>query len=78
MKENKIINLYKQNFAPRIKQARIDNNLTLREAAEKLGINNSTLASYEAERTEPGLEMMGKLAVLYCHTVDYFLGLADD
>ena len=78
MKENREIYLYKQNFAPRIKSARIENKYTLQKAADKLGIHNSTLASYEAGRTEPGIEMIAKIAVLYCHTTDYFFGLADD
>ena len=70
--------MYKEVFAVRIKQAREECGYTQRSAAEKLKINHSTIASYEMGRTEPDIETLGKLSKLYCHSVDYFLGLADD
>lgn len=70
--------MYKEVFVSRIIQARKECGYTQREASEKLGISKSTIASYEVGRTEPDLETIGKLSKLYCHTVDYFLGLADD
>lgn len=70
--------MYKEIFKYRIRDARKENGLTQREAAQKLGISHGTIASYEIGRTEPDLETLGKLAKLYLHTVDYFLGLADD
>lgn len=70
--------MYKEVFKSRIIEARKENQLTQREAAEKLKISKSTIASYETGRTEPDIETLGKMAKLYCHTVDYFLGLADD
>ena len=70
--------MYKEVFKHRIIEARKENNLSQRQVAEKLKISKSTIASYETGRTEPDLETLGKIAKLYCHTVDYFLGLADD
>lgn len=70
--------MYKEVFKHRIIEARKENNLSQRDVAEKLKISKSTIASYESGRTEPDLETLGKLAKLYCHTTDYFLGLADD
>ena len=70
--------MYKEVFRHRIIEARKENLLTQRQAAEKLKISHGTIASYETGRTEPDLETLGKLAKLYCHSVDYFLGLADD
>lgn len=70
--------MYKEVFKERITQARHENNLSQRKAAEMLKISKATIASYETGRTEPDLETLGKLAKLYYHTVDYFLGLADD
>lgn len=70
--------MYKEVFAERITEARKENKLSQREAAEKLKISKSTIASYETGRTQPDLETLGKLSKLYYHTVDYFLGLADD
>lgn len=70
--------MYKENVAPRLKKARLENDLTQETAAKKIGIHQSTLAGYEKGRTEPDLETLGKLAQLYLHSVDYFLGLAND
>ena len=70
--------MYKEVFAERITEARKENKLSQREAAEHLKISKSTIASYETGRTEPEIETLGKLSRLYCHSVDYFLGLADD
>lgn len=70
--------MYAENIAPRIKKARLENKMTQQYVAEKLNITQPTLAGWEKGRTEPNAEMLGTLAQLYCHTVDYFLGLADD
>ena len=70
--------MYKEVFAPRLIEARKENKLSQREAAKKLEISKSTIASYETGRTEPDLETLGKIAKLYYHSVDYFLGLAED
>lgn len=70
--------MYKEVFKDRIIQARKENKLSQRKVAELLKISKSTIASYETGRTEPDLETLGKLAQLYCHSVDYFLGLNDD
>lgn len=70
--------MYKEVFKHRIIHARNECNLSQREVAEKLKISKSTIASYETGRTEPDIETFAKLAVLYCHTLDYFVGLADD
>ena len=70
--------MYRENVAQRLKKARLENELTQEQVAQKIGIHQSTLAGYEKGRTEPDLETIGKLAQLYFHTVDYFLGLAND
>lgn len=70
--------MYSENIAPRIKRARRENNLTQQQVAEILGIHQSTIAGYEKGRTEPNAETLGELSRLYGHSVDYFLGLADD
>lgn len=70
--------MYKENVAIRLKAARMECQLSQYKVAEKLNIKQPTIASYESGRTEPDIETLGKLAQLYCHTVDYFLGLAND
>lgn len=70
--------MYAENIAPRLKKARLENKMTQQFVAEKINIKQPTLVSWEKGRTEPSAEMLATLAQLYCHTVDYFLGLSDD
>lgn len=70
--------MYKEVLPSRLKHARLENELTQQDVANKLKIHQSTLAGYEKGRTEPDIETFSRLAVLYCHTLDYFVGLADD
>lgn len=53
-----------------IKAARVNVGLTQEQAAKALGITRSTLASYEAGKTIPDIEMGKKIAVLYKTSVD--------
>lgn len=48
-----------------LKAARINAGLTQAEAAERLKISVSTLASYEAGRTFPDVEVLKRIEVLY-------------
>ena len=53
-----------------IKAARVNVGLTQEEAAKELEISRATLASYEAGRTYPDIELGKKMAKLYKTTVD--------
>lgn len=53
-----------------IKAARVNVGLTQENAAKELGISRATLASYEAGRTSPDMELGKKMARLYKTTVD--------
>lgn len=70
--------MYKEIFTLRIKNAREENKMTQYKVAEILNIKQPTIVSWEQGRTEPDLENIGKLAKLYCHSIDYFFGLAED
>lgn len=78
LKNKKEKSMYSENIAPRLRKARRDCDMTQVEVAKKLNMNQTTIASYERGRTEPNAETLATLAQLYCHSVDYFLGLADD
>lgn len=78
VKNKKEKSMYSENIAPRLRKARRECEMTQNEVAKKLKISQSTIAGYEKGRTEPNAEMLATLAQLYCHSVDYFLGLADD
>ena len=65
-------------YSIRIKELRIDNKLSQNQLAEKLGTTNSTICDWERGRTEPDLEMLKKLALLFSVSADYIIGLSDD
>jgi len=48
-----------------LKAARVNAGLTQEEAANALGINKSTLISYEAYRTLPNIELARRMSELY-------------
>jgi len=71
------ISLNRAEFAQKLKALREQNNLTIRQAAEQLGIAESTLYGYEDATRLPNAEIILKLVV--CYDVDplYLLGLYD-
>lgn len=62
-------------MAVTLKAARVNAELTQREAAEKLGISKQTLANYEMYRTKPDIEMADKMVALYGLPVDAIIFL---
>lgn len=57
--------------------ARKMNKLKLIEAADKLGVSQPTLSSWEAGRKSPTLDNLEKMAKLYNVSTDYLLGRAE-
>ena len=53
-----------------IKAGRVNVGLTQEKASKELGISRATLASYEAGKTSPDIEMGKKMAALYKTTVE--------
>jgi DNA-binding XRE family transcriptional regulator len=58
----------------RFKEARLQNNLPIGIVAEKLGVSQQAIRTWENERKMPSVEMLEKLADLYSVTMDYLLG----
>lgn len=58
----------------RFKQARLQKNMKLIDAAQNLGVSQPTLSAWESERKSPSLSMLVKAAELYNVTTDYLLG----
>ena len=53
-----------------LKAARINAEMTQKQAANELNISKGTLANYEAYRTTPDIELGKKIAELYGLTVN--------
>ena len=49
-------------------------NLTQKEAAEKIGINDYQLGNYETNRSQPSLEVLKKMSKVYSVSIDKMLG----
>lgn len=58
----------------RFKELRLERNLTLRQLAEYIGINYSTIACYELEKREPNIETLKKLTSFFEVSLDYIYG----
>lgn len=58
----------------RFKEARLQSNLPIGIVAEKLGVSQQAIRTWENERKMPSVEMLEKLADLYSVTMDYLLG----
>ena len=54
--------------------ARENAGLNQREAAKRLGVNQSTVCFWETGRNFPRAAMLVKMADLYCCTIDDLLG----
>ena len=65
-------------FGEKLKKLRKYKSLTLDHAAIEIGINASTLSSYENGYRMPGLKTIIKLAAYYETSIDYLLGVNDN
>lgn len=45
------------------------------ELAKRLGVAKQTVSNWENENIQPSIEMLVRLARLFCVTTDYMLGL---
>lgn len=61
----------------RFKEARLRNDLTISVVAEKLGVSQQAVRTWENEHKMPSVETLEKLADLYSVTMDYLLGRAE-
>ena len=61
-------------FATRVKQLRIDNNLTQKDIAEKMSITPTGVSYWETGNAIPSYETLKKLADLFNVSIDYLTG----
>ena len=62
----------------RLKDLRIEKNLTQEKLASNFGLTYSNIGEWERGKSEPSIEMIIKLADFFKCTVDYLLGREDD
>ncbi|MGN9864670.1 helix-turn-helix domain-containing protein [Bacillus swezeyi] len=61
------------NYADRLKFLREKAGLTQKFVAQKIGVKNNTLSSYESGKRQPDYETTKKLADLYDVSIDFLL-----
>ena len=62
------------NYYPRLKDLREDNDLTQQQVADYLGMKQSQYSRYERGHRDIPTDVLIKLAELYKTTIDYLLG----
>lgn len=61
----------------RIKELRVECEMSQKVLAEKIGVAQNTVTQYENGTAKPSIEVLFKLAVALGTTSDYLLGLSD-
>jgi transcriptional regulator with XRE-family HTH domain len=64
-------------ISERIKELRLENNLTQIQLAEAIGVDQSNIARWEKDVQEPKASYVQKLAVFFNVSADYLLGLEE-
>ena len=64
-------------FHLRLRDLREDNDLSQKEVAAYLGIDQRTYSNYETEKRSMPMEQYRSLAIFYKTSVDYLVGLTD-
>lgn len=59
----------------RINELRVASGWNQVQLAEKLNISKQTVSNWENENIQPSIEMLIRLAKLFCVSTDYLLGL---
>ena len=57
-------------FCENLRELRKENVVTQKDVAQKLGVVESCYANWEQGRTEPNIEMLRKLAVIFKVSLD--------
>ncbi len=64
-------------FAIRVKELRLENNLTQKELADNFGFNRSTISDWETRGREPSYDLLIDVANFFDVSLDYLLGRTD-
>ncbi|MEZ2657238.1 helix-turn-helix domain-containing protein [Aneurinibacillus aneurinilyticus] len=73
-----MIVLAKMTLGERIKYLREKNGYAQKFIAEKIGVKNNTLSSYESDKRQPDYDTLQKIADFFEVSTDYLLGRTDE
>ena len=64
-------------FETRLKELRLEGGMTQKKLANLLQTTDDSIFSWEKGRSQPSIEMIRKLCVVFQVSADYLLGLTD-
>lgn len=64
-------------FGRRLRDLRVENELTQQDLAQKLNLSKANISKYEADIIQPSIETLVSIARLFKISVDYLLGLSE-
>lgn len=64
-------------FGSRLRELRIENNISQKQVAIDIGISATTISQYENDSRFPNKEILKRLCLYYKISSDYLLGLTD-
>lgn len=62
-------------FSERLKELRLENNLSQHELAKEVGLTHTAIGLWERQQRIPNADAVVKLALFFKVTTDYLLGL---
>ena len=65
-------------FAKRLKEIRVENELTQKQLAELLQTTDDSIYSWEKGRSQPSIEALRKICVALNVSADYLIGVKTD
>ena len=64
-------------FAERLRELRIEHNLSMKQLAKKIDTTDAAISNWENEINEPKITYLKAIAEYFGVTADYLLGLED-
>ncbi len=64
-------------FGERLKELRIENNLTQQQLAKELNVSGNTIHSWETDKQEPSMTALLKISNIFNVSLDYLCGKSD-
>jgi len=64
-------------FSTRLKELRLENNLTQAQLAQQLNVSQRSISSWETGFRQPDYELLEKICKLFNVSADYLLGMID-
>ena len=66
-----------ETFGKRLKELRLEKNLSQLELAKELSVGKSIISTWETDQSEPTLSNIKKIALFFGVSIDYLAGLED-